>query len=195
MINAPTASWETTSTSFGGLVPYVGTSRPRYERVSGNAAAGQFATVEFADSDIEADQPDIVLMAMDQLQARTPQFQPVGSALLKDIEPRLRELQAQFIDDYDSQLQQSSIFALKVILASAPGIRRPTLSAEPSGHLIATWRNGTASLSLRLLSGAELHFAFGGTARTESADGEPRFGSSLPATFFARSHEALLIAR
>lgn len=190
------ATWDAGVSMLGAIFPannYANVVRD-FRRATYDLVAGDYATIEFADSDIGPDSVDLqpVLASVGDL--RVGQIHATGSSLMREVEPRLRELQSQYIDDYSKQISQMSIFALRALLASAVGLRRPLLSSEPSGHLIATWRKGTESVSLRLLSAVELHFAFGGTARLSGANDVPRYGRSVAATFFTESIEARQIA-
>ena len=198
MSTTTAVTWDASPSVFGGLgaMPTIFGSRPAAKRAAHPKYpdAGTVAAVEFADSDLEQEQVEVELHFADVLALNSPHFYQAGSPLMREIDPRLRELQSQFIDDHDQEISRASIFALRSLLASIPGLRKPTLSAEPSGNLIATWRKGTDSLSVRLLHAVELHFAFGGTARGAGGNADPRYGRSAAATLFAESSEARQIA-
>lgn len=183
---------DTALTTFGGLTAN-GSRPPQQQRQFGftrYVAAVPVEPLEFADSDVE-DEGDVTWK---DLSIAVVAALPASNALAENsIEPRLRELQTQFLEDYSKEIRQASVFALRVLLASTRGLRKPILSAAPSGNLIATWRKGDSSLSLRLIGVMEVHFAYGGAAAENEAVAHP-YGTAKAATFFAESKEARELA-
>lgn len=111
------------------------------------------------------------------------------ASLATQSEPRLRELQTQFIEDYGRELSAKSIFACRTLLATMPELRRPLLSAEPEGNIIATWKDSDQqSLSLRLVGPLLLHYV------VQSRHAAPQYGEARLATFFAELPQARQIA-
>ena len=198
MIATNVVTWDAGISLFGGLATgggnLGGKRGAQHVNYSKQAAAGNYAAVDFVDTDVGTDWVERDFALAGSTNSPGLQTAGAGSLVMREIEPRLRQLQSQFIDDHGQEILQASIFALRALLASTPGLRKPLLSAEPSGRLIATWRRGTDSLSLRLMRAVEIHFAFGGAARSGRNDTSPRYGRSTAATFFAESSEARQIA-
>jgi hypothetical protein len=191
------SAWASNPSVFGGLGHSPAPSVPNTWTAFRRSDSGRYApeaainATEFADSDVEIDASPTQGWGHGQSTA-IPQAN--GSDLLRDIEPRLRELQTQYIDDYGQQILPKSMLALRILLLSINGLRRPALSAEPSGHLIATWRKLGLSVSLRLLGPLEVHYVLT-TPVSPQAAGPSIYGRSTPTTFFVESVEALRIAR
>ena len=163
-----------------------------------NAAAEFIEPLPFADTDLQVEVGfDWRLFGLGRAFAEFPQSitaDSAGTSRSASVEKRLRELQSQFVDDYGSEIKPISTFALRALLRSAPGVRAPSLSADPAGQLIATWWKGGASISLRLLRSTDIHYAFGGEAADPRKFDAPRYGRSTTATFFHDSDEARQLA-
>lgn len=154
-----------------------------------SVSAAEIEPIDFVESDIEIDfVPEHVLHVLQGITSRN------SGSIISEIQPRLRALQAQFVDDFDRQIEQKSIFALTALLLSTRGIRKPLLSASSSGCLIATWRKDGCTLSIRFVRVDELHFAFSIAKESDDAFVGPRYGKAHAAAFFSASPEARKIA-
>lgn len=160
---------------------------PRFtlRRFTRAVGALELDAVDFCESDIEcAGQPSV----WPEPATHVP-IAVQGNSLLQDVEVRLRELRTQFVEDFGRELEASSQFALKALLLSTRGLRKPMLSATPSGHIVATWRLDASSISIRLLRPTEIHFAFSGRTQYPNP-----YGKAAAATFFSEIPAARQLA-
>lgn len=109
---------------------------------------------------------------------------------------RLSELAVSYHEDFGRPLDSHSIVATRsvALLAVEQGLRLPWLSAEPSGVLLATWKLGRESATIRLVNLRIAHF----TMAMLAPDGQSihrSWGAVDPRIFFKLNQHARRIAR
>jgi hypothetical protein len=74
------------------------------------------------------------------------------------ISKRLMELGLAFFEDFGRPLDSASTEAATAFFRGCPNIGLPAFSAEPSGHVLATWRKGREVLTVRFVDRGPVHF-------------------------------------
>lgn len=100
------------------------------------------------------------------------------------LQVRLLQLRTDFLDDFGRNISADSIEALWALMDSDPNLIRPSLTAEPSGSLIASWRKSPVeSLSVRFVNANTLHYSLVVPATAGDGNPERRWGEADVASF------------
>ncbi len=86
---------------------------------------------------------------------------------LDGVSQRLIRLAYTFYEDFQCPMSQVSIQAALAFFQHHVGANIPAFSADASGHVIATWRNGREVLTMRFAQGGVIQYAL--VAETEGA--------------------------
>lgn len=76
-----------------------------------------------------------------------------------DLQRSLIALDAALLEDYGVTIQPGSRAGLMRFIRANVVTTKPTLGAEPAGHIVATWRHGQTCISLRFMDAFRFHFA------------------------------------
>jgi hypothetical protein len=101
---------------------------------------------------------------------------------LQEVQLKLQKLKEFFFLDYGKELSGTSCYCFIELLASFKKPTLPSLSADPSGELIAVWKRGANSVSLKFLDSARFHYAL--ALETSKGINRP-WGTSSRHDFFA----------
>jgi hypothetical protein len=94
----------------------------------------------------------------DQPSTATGSISP-AQRVARDLQRHLITLEADFLEDYGSEINAGSRAGLLRFIREHAVALRPSIGAEPSGHIVATWRDGPGCLSLRFVDAFRFHFA------------------------------------
>ena len=103
------------------------------------------------------------------LSARRPQVdsilwgfdEPLEKARFDRIQKRLIRLEAALFEEFGSRIDGSSRDCLLRLFVACPSVRAPSISAQPDGILVATWRRDDGQeLVVKCVSKEMVHFAF-----------------------------------
>lgn len=101
------------------------------------------------------------------------------------LQGRLLQLRTDFLEDFGRDMSGDSIEDLWTLMNSSPNLVRPSLTAEPSGNLIASWRKSPVeSLSVRFMGASTLHYSLVVPAAAAGGNPERRWGEADVASFF-----------
>ena len=100
---------------------------------------------------------------------------------------RLNELGTLFFEDYGHSLDPASVMGLRLFLLAHMWAAMPSLSADSLGRVVATWRLGSQSVSLKFLDNQQFHYAM--AVETEAGKARP-WGTAGRFEFFAKRPEA-----
>lgn len=107
---------------------------------------------------------------------------------LQAFERNLVALNAAFYEDYGGELDSDSRAGLERFVRKTPMVSRPSVGAESTGQVIATWRTAEGVLSLKFLD--RLHFNYALTTHGETGT-ERCWGAAHALTFFDEQPLAL----
>lgn len=100
---------------------------------------------------------------------------------------KLTELGSLFFEDYERMLSAESVQGLTEFLSALPNPAVPSLAAESSGAIVATWRKGNRCASLKFLDETQFHYALA----IETPQGITRpWGTSDRSAFFSKQPHA-----
>lgn len=85
--------------------------------------------------------------------------QMVESIRARLISKRLVALGQAFFEDFGRPLNPASTEGLTAFFRGSSNVSLPDFSAEPSGHVLATWRKGREVLTVRFVDQGPVHFA------------------------------------
>jgi len=84
----------------------------------------------------------------------------VARAHFDRIQARLIRLEAALFEEFDTRIDAQSRDALLCLFVACPSVRPPSISAQPDGVLMATWRRaGGEDLVVKCVSRSKIHFA------------------------------------
>lgn len=108
----------------------------------------------------------------------------------RDLSRELNTLGTIFVEDYGRALDTSSVAGLRLFLIAHSWTTIPSLSADSTGRIVATWRAGAQSASLKFLDNNVFHYAL--AVETEQAKSRP-WGTAGRFEFFVERPEARAI--
>lgn len=154
----------------GGLEPYAPRKpTPRLVRRSPVSWVTLDLVTETAEASATADsEPEIYRIRRDQA-----------------LQASLNSLAVLYTDDFGGLLDQASVSGLSAYMRPFAWALAPTLAAEPSGKLVATWEREGSSLSIRFLNEHDFYYAMILTDRDRGQESRP-WGKSRRESFFAR---------
>jgi hypothetical protein len=107
------------------------------------------------------------------------------------LDKRIVQLASDFYDDHGRPLHSPSVAGFKALMRHILELPQPSLGAESSGSIVATWEGAGGCLSLRFLDKSHLHFAI--SRNGEAGRRERAWGEGHVETFFAEHPEAKTI--
>lgn len=104
-----------------------------------------------------------------------------------ELDARLRELSDQMIEDHGCELDAQSLSGLRHFLRANNWVRDPDLTSDSHGHVVASWRKGDQSASLRFIDTDHFHYAMA----VQTAEGGSRpWGTTSRMAFLSERPEA-----
>jgi hypothetical protein len=135
----------------------------REQHYFGTATGDQFLSSLFLadESDVPVRPParPPPVVGSDDNGAAVDPAQMVESKRGKVISKRLMELGLAFFEDFGRPLNSASTEAVTAFFRGWSNAVIPAFSAEPTGHVLATWRKGRDVLTVRFVDEGSVHFA------------------------------------
>ena len=109
---------------------------------------------------------------------------------------RLVAIEAALFEELGCRLQPESRTCVVRLLASCPAIRIPSISAQPDGVLVCTWKKGNGErLAIRCVGGSDMHFSYIGPNVPVGQVRLHEFGNiDKPAAFWDENDRARRVA-
>lgn len=103
------------------------------------------------------------------------------------IQSRLIRLEAAVFEEFGSRLNHESRECLLRLFVSCPTVRAPSISSQPDGVLLATWRSaGGDELVVKCVSRTILHFAMVSRSLTNPQLLDRQWGTSHSPSLFLK---------
>lgn len=122
--------------------------------------------------------------------------EPEEHARFERIQRRLVRLEAALYEDFGSRLDPESRRCILRMFVTCPSVRAPSISVQPDGILIATWRQPNGEeLVIRCMTDSMVQFAIVSRATGSGVALNRQWGVwNSPSVFFAENPSARRIA-